>query len=132
MNALQQFLSKNTVDNIVETVKLNGRLKDFEFKVKAITGEQYSSYQTLCIENPNSPKKRRFNLKKFNELIVTNHVIEPNFRDAEWLKEMNCSDPAQLMYKTLLAGEINELAEAILELSGFNNDMEETIEEAKN
>ena len=132
MNALQQFLSKNTVDNIVETVKLNGRLKNFEFKVKAITGDQYSSYQTLCIENPNSPKKRRFNLKKFNELIVTNHVIEPNFRDAEWLKEMNCSDPAQLMYKTLLAGEINELAEAILELSGFNNDMEEAIEEAKN
>lgn len=132
MNALQQFLTKNTVQNLTEEVKLGGRLKDYPFKIKAMTGNQYNDYQTLCIENPNSPKKRRFNTKKFHELIVTNCVIEPNFKDPEWMKELGVADATAAMYKTLLAGEIAQLAEASLKLSGFDRDMDEEMEEVKN
>lgn len=132
MNALQQFLTKNSVDNLTQEVSLNGRLKDFKFKIKAMTGNQYNDYQALCIENPNSPKKRRFNTKKFNELIVVNCVIEPNFKDAEWIKALGVADATQAMYKTLLAGEITQLAEEALRLSGFDRDMDEDMEEAKN
>jgi hypothetical protein len=132
MNALQQFLSTNVVDNLTQEINLGGRLKDFTFRVKAITGDQYNSYQSICIENPNSAKKRRFNTKKFNELIVTNHVVDPSFKDAEWLQQMQAPDAATLMYRTLLAGEINELSEKIMKLSGFDSDLEEEIDEAKN
>lgn len=132
MNALQQFLTKNSVDNLTSEVCLNGRLKDFTFKVKAMTGNQYNDYQALCIENPNSPKKRRFNTKKFNELIVVNCVIEPNFKDAEWIKELGVVDATAAMYKTLLAGEISQLAEEALKISGFDRDMDEEMEEVKN
>ena len=132
MNALQQFLTKNSVDNLVEEVSLGGRLKDFKFKIKAMTGNQYNDYQSLCIENPNSAKKRRFNTKKFNELVVVNCVIEPNFKDADWMKELGVVDATAAMYKTLLAGEITLLAEAALRLSGFDRDMDEEMEEAKN
>lgn len=132
MNALQQFLTKNSVDNLTEEVCLGGRLKDFKFKIKAMTGNQYNDYQTLCIENANSPKKRRFNTKKFNELIVVNCVIEPNFKDADWIKELGVMDATGAMYKTLLAGEITTLAEAALKLSGFDRDLDEEMEEVKN
>lgn len=132
MNALQQFLTKNSVDNLTKEVSLGGRLKDFKFKIKALTGNQYNDFQALCIENPNSPKKRRFNTKKFNELIVINCVVEPNFKDAEWIKELGVVDAASAMYKTLLAGEITQLAEETLRLSGFDRDIEEEIEEVKN
>ena len=132
MNALQQFLTENSVENLVEDVTLGGRLKDFKFKVKAITGSQYNEYQTLCIENPNSPKKRRFNTKRFNELLVINSVIEPNFKDPEWISSLGVPDSTAAMYKTLLAGEISQLAEAALRISGFERDLEEEIEEAKN
>lgn len=134
MNNLQQFLLENPVDNVTQEIVLSGRLKDFKFKVRAITGKEYSDYQARCIENPNSPKKRKFNTQKFNELIVVNHTVDPNFKDAEWLKTAGIlsMDAAQLLYKTLLAGEINELADTILKISGFNNDTEELIEEAKN
>ena len=132
MNALQQFLTKNSVDNLTEEVVLGGRLKDFKFKIKAMTGNQYNDYQALCIENPNSPKKRRFNAKKFNELIVVNCVIEPNFKDADWIKELGVIDATAAMYKTLLAGEITLLAEAALRLSGFDRDLDEEMEEVKN
>lgn len=132
MNALQQFLTKNSVDNLIEEVSLGGRLKDFTFKIKALTGNQYNDFQAVCIENPNSAKKRRFNTKKFNELIVINCVIEPNFKDPEWLKALGVVDATSAVYKTLLAGEITDLAERALRLSGFDRDMEEEIEEVKN
>jgi len=132
MNALQQFLTKNSVEDLTEELSLGGRLKGFQFKIKALTGDQYNSYQSLCIENPNSPKKRRFNTKKFNELIVVNHVIEPNFKDADWIKENKVSDSISLVYKTLVAGEISELAEKVLTLSGFNRETEDDVEEIKN
>lgn len=132
MNALQQFLTKNAVDNLIKEVSLGGRLKDFKFKVKALTGNQYNDFQALCIENPNSPKKRRFNTKKFNELIVVNCVVEPSFKDADWIKELGVPDATSAMYKTLLAGEISQLAEEALRLSGFDRDVEEEMEEVKN
>ena len=132
MNALQQFLTTNSIDNLVEEVNLGGRLKEFTFTIKAMTGSQYNDYQTLCIENPNSPKKRRFNTKKFNELIVVNCVINPNFKDPEWMKELGVVDATAAMYKTLLAGEITQLAEAALRLSGFDHDIDEDMQEAKN
>ena len=132
MNALQQFLTKNSVDNLTEEVTLGGRLKDFKFKIKALTGNQYNDFQALCIENPNSPKKRRFNTKKFNELIVANCVVEPNFKDPEWLKELGVADATSAIYKTLLACEITDLAERALRLSGFDRDFEEEVDEVKN
>ena len=132
MNALQQFLTKNSVDNLTEEVTLGGRLKDFKFRIRALTGSQYNDFQALCIENPNSPKKRRFNTKKFNELIVANCVVEPNFKDPEWLKELGVADATSAIYKTLLAGEITDLAERALRLSGFDRDVEEEMDEVKN
>ena len=132
MNALQQFLTTNSVDNLTEEICLGGRLKDFKFKIKAMTGDQYNDYQSRCIENPNSPKKRRFNTKKFNELIVVNCVVEPNFKDAEWLKALGVIDSTAAVYKTLLAGEISQLAEAALRLSGFDRDLDEEMDEVKN
>ena len=132
MNALQQFLTKNTTDNLTKEVNLGGRLKDFKLKIKAMTGNQYNDYQALCIENPNSPKKRRFNTKKFHELIVVNCVVDPNFKDPDWMTELGVADAASVMYKTLLAGEIAQLAEEALRLSGFDRDLEEEMEEVKN
>lgn len=133
MNALQQFLLENPVDNITEEIVVSNRLKDFPFKVRAITGGEYNEYQTRCIENPNSPKKRKFNSKRFNELVVINHTIEPNFKDADFLQKAGCGvDSTKALYRTLLAGEISELAENILKLSGFDKDLEETVEEVKN
>lgn len=134
MNPLQQFLLENPVANTRETVIVSERLKEFPFEVKAILGDEYNDYQSRCIENPNSAKKRRFNSKRFNELVVINHTVNPNFKDAEWLESAGCSmSSTALLYKVLLAGEITKLAEAILKLSGFSEgDIAEDIEEAKN
>lgn len=132
MNSLQEFLSQHPVDNVTETLTISDRLREHPFTIRAMTGPEYNSYQNICIENANNAKKRSFNTKKFNELVVVNHTLEPNFKDAEWLSKMGTMNSGQVLGKTLLAGEIQTLSDAIMTLSGFGIDMNEEIDEAKN
>lgn len=130
MTELQKFLMDNPVDNMTATVRLGGRLKDFEFVIKPLTGAEMSKYQKLCLTV--NGKKRDFDSTKFNELIIINNVVTPNFKDAEWIKEANVVDSTALLYKTLLAGEIIELSDKVAEVSGYGESIDEMAEEVKN
>lgn len=131
MGALLEFLVQNPVDNVTEQVVVSKRLEQFPFTIKAMTGQEFSEYQKLATAI-GKKKKVSFDTQKFNEQVVLNHVIEPNFRDAESIKAAGCMSPEQFLYRSLLAGEISELSNKISVLSGFDADMEETVEEAKN
>lgn len=131
MSQLLQFLIENPVDNLTAEVIVSKRLEKFPFKIKAMTGKEFSEYQKLATVF-GKKKKISFDSQKFNEQVVLNHVIEPNFKDADSIKKAGCLSPEQFLYRSLLAGEIAELAQQISELSGFDKDMEETVEEAKN
>ena len=126
-----QFLIDNPVDNLTDEVIVSARLAKFPFKIKGMTGPEFSEYQKLSTKISRH-KKVEFDSKTFNELVVLNHTLNPNFRDAESIKKAGCQTPEQFLYKSLLAGEINELAQQITALSGFDKDIEDTVEEAKN
>lgn len=132
MNALQQFLLESNVSDLKKSIDIGGRLKGHPLTIKVLTGEQYTSYQQQCIENPNSAKKRRFNTKRFNELVVVNSLVDPNLKDPEMLKKANALRPEDLLYRCFLAGEITTISAQILELSGFDTEVEEEMEEVKN
>lgn len=131
MSELLQFLIENPVDNLTAEVIVSPRLAKFPFKIKAMTGPEFSEYQKLSTKIGRH-KKVEFDSKVFNELVVLNHTLEPNFRDAESIKKAGCQTPEQFLYKSLLAGEINELAQQITALSGFDKDIEDEVKEAKN
>lgn len=136
MNALQQFLLSSDVRDVKKTINVGGRLADYPITIRALDGDKYSSFQQMCIENPNSAKKRRFNAKKFNELVCIECLADPNLKDAEFLQaareRAGVADSTGLLYHCFLAGEIAYIAEQALKLSGFNHDMEEEMEEVKN
>ena len=131
MSNLMQFLIDNPVDNLTDEVIVSARLAKFPFKIKGMTGPEFSEYQKLSTKISRH-KKIEFDSKVFNELVVLNHTIEPNFRDAESIKKARCQTPEQFLYKSLLAGEISELAQQISSLSGFDKEFEDEVEEAKN
>lgn len=132
MNILQQFLLQSNVSNLKKVINMGGRMEGHPVTIKALDGDMYNSFQQLCIENPNSPKKRRFNTKKFHELICVECLVDPNLKDPEFIKAAGVPDPASLMYRCFLAGEIATIAEQVLKLSGFDNDMEEDVDAVKN
>lgn len=132
MNALQQFLLQSDLSDLKKTINLGGRMKEHPITIKALDGDKYNQFQQLCIENPNSAKKRSFNTKKFHELICVECLVEPSLKDPEFIKAAGVPDSTRLLYKCFLAGEIASIAENALKLSGFDNDVEEDMEEVKN
>lgn len=131
MSMLLDFLVENPVDDVTEQVVISQRLAKFPFTIKAMSGTEFSAYQKRATKYSKS-KKVEFDSKLFNEQVVINHTVEPNFRDAEAIKKAGCLTPEQFLYRSLLAGEIAELAERISALSGFDADIEAVVDEAKN
>lgn len=132
---LSEFLIKNPVNNLTEEVFVSDRFVDengkkLSFKIKAMSGEAYASYRKEALRI--TGRGADFDTKRFNELVVINHTVNPNFRDAEAVKAAGCITPEQYMYRSLLAGEIDALAAKISELSGFNTTIEEATKEVKN
>ena len=81
---------------------------------------------------PKKGGKIDFNAKRFNQLLIVNHTVDPNFRDAELLKKAKCVTPEQLLNKMLLSGEIQVLSEQIRIVSGFEDSLDDLVDEVKN
>lgn len=135
MSKLMNFLINNTIENLTEEVVISDRFKVdgeiLKFKIKAVTPDEFSDLQKQCTKI-GKKGKMNFDSKMFNEQLIVNYTVEPNFKDAESIKRAGCITPEQLLNKTLLAGEVATLVEQISTLSGFDKDLEELREEAKN
>ncbi len=135
MSKLTDFLLNNTVENLTEEVIVSDRIKVdgeiLKFKIKAVNPEEFSGLQKQCTK-VGKKGKVNFDSKMFNEQLIINYTVDPNFKDAEFVKKAGCMTPEQLVNKVLLAGEVAILVEEISALSGFDKDLEELREEAKN
>ena len=127
--SLEDFLALPDVNDIQEEIFVSKRVG--KFKVKAMTADEHQEYMK---RSKGKIKKdgTDFDSTKFNLLIVAGQTITPDFSNAELLKKAGCSTAIDFIKKKLLAGEIAEAAERIIEVSGFDNDINEDIDEAKN
>lgn len=136
---LQEFLNRNKVDGIQGEVAISKRLANpetgelYKFKIRALTEKEYENARNEATTLPKKKKDRvKFDNALFNEKIIISACLYPNFKDAESIKEAGCIAPEDYLHKVLLPGEISDLSNAITKLSGFDEDMEELIEDAKN
>ena len=129
MNDLEMFLTLPDVDTIEKEIKVSNRLGTF--KIRAMTSEEFSNYQTRCTRKMNK-KGVDIDINKLNTLIVAGQVVAPDFSNAEFLKKAGCSTATEFISKKLLIGEITEISKQVQILSGFDVNINEDIEEAKN
>lgn len=129
MNDLEKFLALPDVDNLTEEVFVSERLG--KFKVKAMSQDDFREYQRKAQGKINK-KGIDFDISKFNLLMVAGQTIYPDFQNSELLKKSNCATAEDFVSRKLLAGEIAELSKQIQKISGFDNEPDEDIEEAKN
>jgi Phage XkdN-like protein. len=128
-NKLEAFLALPDVANITEDVFINDRLGTF--KVKPMTTDAYAAYRKQCTGTAQKGGAD-FDFGKYQLLIVTGQVVQPNFADADFLGKAGCATAREFVARKFKPGEIAEIAEKINTLSGFNTDDDELIEEAKN
>lgn len=140
MSKLKEFLLENA-DIITKEVEVpvSPRFKDedgnlLKFKIKPMSGDDFGRYQKQCtsITINNRKKETKFDSAKFNIMSIVNHCVDPCFKDADLLKGLGVQTPEQAVSKVLLAGEIVELGSQINTISGFDTDINEEIEKAKN
>lgn len=139
MSTLQQFLNSHPVDNLTAEVAISDRFKDedgklLKFKIRALNADDMAAYQKRAMKiNPKSKdRKVEIDSGAITKAIVINHTVEPNFKDAESIRQLGCVDADDYLQKVLLAGEIEDLAKEIQRISGYNTSFEELVEEAKN
>lgn len=132
-NSLMEFLLAEADTEVIEECYVSERFLEagLKFKIRPLSGEEYTEIQNLCTVRKKKGKVD-FDSKKFMEHAILKGCIEPNFKDAESIKKAKVASPVQLIYKLLRAGEISTLSSEIMNVSGFNQDMEDLEEEVKN
>lgn len=130
-NALQALLGAKPAAEITETVTIK-RLGT-EFTIKALTGDDIDNIRAQATLQVKKGKKTelKVNENEMSRLLVAKAAVEPDFSDKDLLKHFNATDAGECVQKALLAGEIAQLQQAILELSGFG-DFDDEVEEVKN
>jgi len=64
-------------------------------------------------------------MEQFNTALIAAATVAPNWGDAKLLAKYNASGPEEVVKRVLLAGELDALGDVVLDLSGFNTELDE-------
>jgi hypothetical protein len=128
MSRLDDFLNLPDVSEVISEIKME-RLGTFT--VKPLTQEKHEEFQKRC-RTKNRKGEIDFDMSKFNLLVIANQVINPDMNNADFLTKVGCQTARDFIQKKFKAGEIFELAQKICEISGFDAEINELVEESKN
>lgn len=131
MTELMLFLVEHPADDRTEQVVVSERLAGHPLTIRAMTSEEYGDFQQRAVKIGKS-RSVSFDSRRFNSLAAVACTVDPDFRNAELIKALGVATPEQALEKLLLPGEVAELAGQINRLSGFNQDLDELRDEAKN
>lgn len=99
------------------------------FTVKSISSEEYNNLEKRCkypFKNPRTHQiEEKTDQDKLSNLLVLTACVKPDWRNERLLKKYNTSDPVVVIRKRLLIGEISDLTQAIMDVSGFSDGLEE-------
>lgn len=133
MSTLRAFLNPIKVEN-KEVIISNRFVEDGEvvpFTIKPITQED----NKILIKKYTKKDKKgneTFDKAEYVQSLTASAVVFPDLANAELQKAYGVLGESALLQKMLYVGEYAELAQAVQELSGLTEDINEDIEEAKN
>lgn len=127
----KRFVKRDEQGNPV--LDANGEALLRPFKVKAISQAENDNLvkaATRTYKDRTGAKAKEFDRQKYVRSLIVAGTVDPDFRSSEVCEALGTLDPEQVPGLMLRAGEYQKLADAISEISGFNDDNVE--EEAKN
>jgi hypothetical protein len=129
IKSVADFLAENPVNDLQKEIIVSERLKDYPFTIRAMSSKELSRYNK---ESTKVDKEMNFSIDsdRLNNLIVFNHLINPDFRSDEEIKKAGCISPEDYLNKVLLAYEVIKIVSEIQKLSGYESEAEK-VEEVK-
>lgn len=120
---LQRLLDADTLPE--RTVRLE-RL-GIPVRLRGLTGKQVYSIRERCTERREKRGQtvERLDEELFNVSLIAASTLTPNWGDAKLLAKYEASGPEEVIKRLLLAGELSALGDVVLDLSGFNTELED-------
>lgn len=131
-SSLEEFLFEHPIENETSEIVLCSRLKDFKFQIGTMTQNDRKRYIDACLIRAKNGVIVKQDLVKFNELVVLNHCLYPNFKSLDFVRKCGKKTPTEALYSRLKTGEIETLAQKIMEFNGFDSTFDDLREQAKN
>lgn len=133
MASLSAFLHPELPEEqeIVISERFKEEGKPVPFKIRALTQEEADRLKKQFTRKVKGEKI--IDADRLTSAIIVAATVEPDFRDETLCQAYGTMDPLQVPAKMLLAGEYVKLSDAIMKLSGMDDESEaEEAEEAKN
>ncbi|PKM49584.1 MAG: phage portal protein [Firmicutes bacterium HGW-Firmicutes-7] len=133
MSSLKAFLNPCLVEN-KEVIVSNRFMEDGKpvpFVIKPVTQEE-NCYLIKKYTKKDKKGVETFNRADYVQAMTASAVIFPDLTSSELQKAYGVLGDSSLLQKMLYVGEYAELAQAVQELSGLDQDINEDIEEVKN
>ena len=134
MSSLSAFLNPVQTENkeviVSERFRENG--KTVPFVIRPITQQEN---EALMKKHRSVDKKsgvEQFNRISYNREMMAMAVVEPDLNNAELQKRYGVLGADKVLSAMLYVGEYGTLMEAVQELSGLDQDINEDMDEAKN
>lgn len=120
---VQRLLDAETVPEKTVELKRLG----IPVKLRGLTGKQVFNLQE---EHTSRTVKKgttieKLDMENFNVGLIVLATVTPNWGDPKLLSKFKASSPEEVVKRVLLAGEISQLGDEVLDLSGFNTELEE-------
>ena len=135
MGKLQDFLMKGMVE-VKETVEVNIAPFPHPFIIRGMTQAENKAIEKSCEKVSFNKKTHQRETETDRNLYVTRLIIascvEPNFKDAELQAMYGVRGAEDLLEAILKPGQYATLLQAVQEINGFDDDINDEIETAKN
>ncbi len=120
---LQRLLDADAVPE--RTVRLE-RL-NIPVRLRGLTGKQVFSIRERCTERKERRGQvtERLDEELFNVSLIAASTVTPNWGDSKLLAKYGASGPEEVIKRLLLAGELSAMGDVVLDLSGFNTELED-------
>lgn len=131
--SLEDFLIENPIQDLTNEIYPSNRFRKngLAFTIHVADSDRLSDLRRQCTRT-NRRGAQTFDGMRFNELLALEFTTQPNFKSADAVKRAGVMTPEQYMKKVLLPGEITEIANQVTELSGFDLDDSDLVDQAKN
>lgn len=120
---LQRLLDADTVP---EKSVLLERL-GVPVRLRGLTGKQVFGIRERCTERKEKRGQtvERLDEELFNVSLIAAATVAPNWGDGKLLAKFSASSAEEVIKRILLAGELSALGDVVLDLSGFNTELED-------
>lgn len=120
-----EIINKLLVAEIPEKTVFLDRL-GIPVTLKGLTGKEVFSLQDRCtVKAKKKGQADQLDTEAFNCGLIAAAAKSPNFGAQALLDKYNASSKEEVIKRLLLAGELANLGDVVLDLSGFNTDLDE-------